>query len=534
MKKLQDEKFSKIRILIEENYKIVVCLFFVAYLFVGVNIFKDYGIPWDEEDVRYNGIMSLEYIFYGDQALLTHAEKYHGPAFEILLVVIRRILNLTRDPRAVYLMRHLVTFLLFYTSLLFFYLLCRRRFQSWKIGLLGSLFLILSPRIFADSFYNSKDIACLSLFIISIYTLVRYLDKKILRNASFHALTCALLIDVRIVGIIVPFFTIIFLGADLLITKIEETKSTKIVRSLLIYMILLSFFTVLFWPALWPNPLYSFIEAFKQMSHYPWPGNVLYFGKYINSADLPWHYIPVWIIISTPVLYIVCFFTGCSIVVKLLLKDPRQFYINKRDDLIYMAWFFLPLLAVIILRSVLYDAWRQMFFIYPAFLMLALAGLTSLFGYFKIKFQRLKYKIINTIFIIIVALSLIDVAKFMIRYHPFQNVYFNQLAGKNMQEVKANFELDYWGLSYRQALEYILKNDSDSIIKIYVANFPGKINANILDAADRCRLMYVKKPEEAKYFLSNYRGHKEEYPYKEELFSIKVNEAKIMVVYKIN
>lgn len=35
---------AKVKALIEKKYKIVVCLFFVAYLFIGISIFKDYGI----------------------------------------------------------------------------------------------------------------------------------------------------------------------------------------------------------------------------------------------------------------------------------------------------------------------------------------------------------------------------------------------------------------------------------------------------------------------------------------------------------
>jgi hypothetical protein len=122
----------------------------------------------------------------------------------------------------------------------------------------------------------------------------------------------------------------------------------------------------------------------------------------------------------------------------------------------------------------------------------------------------------------------------MVKYHPYQNVYFNILAGKNMVEIKNNFELDYWGLSYRQALEYILKKDMDKTIKICVANFPGMLNAKILTPNDLLRLAYVEKPEEAKYFLSNYRWHKEEYLYKEEYYSKKVGGVRIMVVYKMN
>jgi len=118
----------------------------------------------------------------------------------------------------------------------------------------------------------------------------------------------------------------------------------------------------------------------------------------------------------------------------------------------------------------------------------------------------------------------------MTKYHPYQNVYFNLLSGTN---VKNNFELDYWGLSYRKALEYILKNDTSQFIKVYVANDPEEINPCILTPNDRERIKYVEEPEDAKYFLSNYRWHKGDYPYRNEFYSIKINREKIMVVYKL-
>jgi len=525
---------AKVKDLIEKKYKIVVCLFFVAYLCLGISIFKHYGISWDELQSRDNGIMIANYVLKGDQSLLTYKDRYYGTAFETLLVAIERFLNLTESLRATFFMRHLVTFLLFYTGVLFFYLLCKYRFGSWKIGLLGSLFLILSPRIFAHSFYNSKDGACLAMFIISIYTLVKYLDKKTLSTAAFHALACALLIDIRIVGIIVPLFTVIFLIADLLIIRIKKIESKKIIVSFLIYAFLLIFFTVLFWPILWKNPVYHFINAFKLMSHYDYPYTVLYLGDYVKAMNLPWHYIPVWIIITTPVFYTFCFFISCFVSIKPLLRNPIQFYLSKKNDFIFILWFFLPLVVVIGIRSVLYDDWRQMFFIYPAFLMLSLVGLTSLFEFIKLKFQGLNYKIINVTLIFIIIFNLVNTAQFMIRYHPYQNVYFNKLTGRDMKEIKNNFELDYWGLSYRKALEFILKNDKSKIIKVFVANWPGKANAHTLTSNDINRLVYVENPNEAKYFLSNYKWHEEEYPLKEEYYSIKIDGAKIMVVYKVD
>lgn len=525
----------KIGNLVEQKYKIFVCIFFLLFLLIGIGIYKDYGISRDEPVQRDTGIIALEYVMGENQNLLTYRDKYYGQIFEILLVIVERALHLTQDIRLVYLMRHLVNFLAFFTGVVFFYRLCKFRFNSWKVGLLGSLFLILSPRIFADSFYNSKDLIFLSVFIISIYTLVTYLDNKSLPRAAIHALTCAFLIDIRILGIMVPLLTIIFFISDLFIIKLLKLRCKKTIGSILLYMCLLIFFTIIFWPTLWHSPVYNFIEAFKQMSHYPFIGTNLYLGDYIRSSDIPWHYVPVWIAITTPLLYTALFLVGCFYTIKLLIKNPAKFYIDRRYDLIFMLWFFLPLVSVIVMKSYLYNAWRQMFFIYPGLLIISMVGLTSIFKFIKTEFRNVVQKIISVVFIVLISFSLVNTGVFMVRYHPHQNVYFNILAGKNMKEVKYNFDLDYWGLSYRQALEYILKNDKGDDIKVCVANPSacGKINVFILPSEDRNRLIYVDDPEEADYFISNYRYHRDEYSYEHEYFSIKVGGEKIMVVYKL-
>jgi hypothetical protein len=100
--------------------------------------------------------------------------------------------------------------------------------------------------------------------------------------------------------------------------------------------------------------------------------------------------------------------------------------------------------------------------------------------------------------------------------------------------VKKDFDLDYWGLSYRQAFEYILQHDSRETIRICVPNFSVEHIAKIFPAKKRERLIPADWLDDADYFASNYRSHKEEYPYENEVFSIKIDGAKIMVVYKLN
>jgi len=118
----------------------------------------------------------------------------------------------------------------------------------------------------------------------------------------------------------------------------------------------------------------------------------------------------------------------------------------------------------------------------------------------------------------------------MIRYHPYQNVYFNILAGSDAGQ---KFELDYWGLSFRQGLEYIVKNDKRSVIKLS-ANVPPPLlnNAIFLERHDINRLR-LTSISQADYFLTNYRWHPQAYPLNQEVFTIAVDNQKIMSVFKL-
>jgi hypothetical protein len=125
----------------------------------------------------------------------------------------------------------------------------------------------------------------------------------------------------------------------------------------------------------------------------------------------------------------------------------------------------------------------------------------------------------------------------MIRNHPYQNVYFNFLAGK---ETTKNFEADYWGLSYRQVLQYLLDHDSSDIIKIFSVNWPGEANADILPIKQKERLQFVSL-DHARYYISNYRFPSEhdklfslEYPYNNPVFEIVVCGNKIAGAYLLD
>ncbi len=479
--------------------QISVCLFFLLFLVVGLCVFKDYGIPLDGTTQRnLNGIINVKYILGIDDALLTSIERYHGAAFEVFLVGMEKLLRLT-DSRHIYLLRHLMIFLLYYTGVFFFFLICKKRFQSWGIALFGTLLFILSPRIFANAFYNSKDIPFLAIFIISVYTLLQYLDRKTFQRAVIHAFMCGLLIDTRILGMFITAMTFFFVGIDLFLAyRSKKFNTAKTAATLLVFTVFLIVFIIMFWPILWDGPAYHFIQSFIQMIKYtPWIGSVFYFGSKIKGTNLPWHYAPVWMILTTPIMYTAAFFGGTVLCVKSILKSMVSALKNTRAryDLIFFLWFYTPLLSVIFLRSVLYDGWRHLFFIYPALIIISLHAYRYLFVFIeKFKAKNIRfYRLGICCMGVFILLSLIHTSAFMVKYHPHQNVYFNEIALLNMEKIRDNFELDYWGLSCRKGLEFLLDYDKSPEITVMCTDKHGRNNRLIMDEKQRRRLNIVRQ-----------------------------------------
>ena len=80
-------------------------------------------------------------------------------------------------------------------------------------------------------------------------------------------------------------------------------------------------------------------------------------------------------------------------------------------------------------------------------------------------------------------------------------VYFNHLAGN---DVGNKFEIDYWGLSNRTAIEHIAKNDLRNIIKIAgESNTRLQYTFYILNDSIKKRFKIVNY-KEADYIISVY------------------------------
>jgi hypothetical protein len=200
-----------------------------------------------------------------------------------------------------------------------------------------------------------------------------------------------------------------------------------------------------------------------------------------------------------------------------------------RNRLSWVLWLFVPLLSVIAGKATLYDGWRHLYFVYPALVLVAAEGAHAVVRAVR---PRLGAHA-GALAAVACAIVFAEPVSFLVRHHPYGNVYFNRLAGPDMRAVRDRFEVDYWGLSYRRGLEYVLRHDGRPDVRVLLRPGLGEASAAILPAAERMRLVFVEKRREAEYFLGNYRWHGEEYPFRREVFAVRVGDADIMTVYDL-
>jgi len=280
------------------------------------------------------------------------------------------------------------------------------------------------------------------------------------------------------------------------------------------------------WPFLWINPLENFVFAFRNMAKFRWELSVLLNGQFVKATELNWDYIPIWFSITTPIFYLITGLWGSVLLIFHFFENPSIYLSNskQRNNLFYLICFLSPVIIVISIHSVLYDGWRQLYFIYPSFVLLCIYGLNFLYK-----------KRWGNLFVIGSFIVFVFIGSLMVKTYPFQHVYFNKFVDTESPEYLRNrFELDYWGTSYKQSLEYILKHDHSPSINVSVENFPGEANANILTAKERLRINFVKR-EKATYFITNYRLHPQDYEDLEHLkwHSIKVGNNTINTIFKL-
>jgi len=502
-------------------------ILFSALLLVGLFTYKTYGMSWDEKEQRGIGLISYNYLVHGDSTLRHFSNNVYGVGVELPLVIIEKVFRM-KDVRSIFWMRHGITHLFLVFGAWAFFLLIDGLYKNKLLATLGFGMLVAMPLIYTHSFYNTKDVPFLSMYIICFWLAYRAFQKNTVGSFVMLGLGCGYLTNIRIMGILLVACISLFFLIDYIGVKKDLVKKKQIRTYFWIFLATALGTLYITWPYLYSNPVQNFTDAFKNMSRHGWEGIILFNGRSVKSTEVPWNYALTWFGITTPLIYLAAGITGIVFLIVHFFRNPGLFLTDKllRNQSLYVIGFFQPLVSVILFHSIIFDAWRHLYFIYPSFILMAIYGLHELFK------TRMKWVVV-----LVIVTGIGWSGEYMISNFPFQNIYFNVLAGKQEPEaLRKRWELDYWGNSFKQALEYIARTDTSRHITLAVSHPSVIFNRCMLPPSDSARFIfkgYENDAERADYFISGYRNHPEDYPFQAKaVYSIRVENSAIATVFK--
>lgn len=457
-------------------------LLFLLILVIASSVFDDYGGYTDELVEIQTSVVNVKYVFskipwlkdksglnlpiYNDFAtipeLQTYKDRTYGTTVMLPTILVSDLFNKPVSLSNLLKIRRIYVFLNFYLALICFYFLLKVRFKNELISLSGVVMLTLTPRFFAESFYNCKDIIFFSWFMISFCALGFYSFGKEKLGTVLFVFAFGLTVNSRFYGLILlpAFWYMVIL----------KNGIRKSIRQLTLVTLLSFAWIFVLSPYLWEFNWKQIISGLTFVTNLPGVGDAeLFMGRLIAPRDV-WYYLPVWMGITIPILYLVLFFIGAiSIFTQKTSQDVRFAWLSLMILLGSMA-------AIILSRATIYHGWRHAYFLYAPLIYLSVCGLEFLWGILVP--SAIGRRVKKGILICCLGLSFISTGSWMFDNHPFDFVYFNEIGRRYAHQ----FTRDYWGVASKSCLLYLNSAVQDETIRV-------GINADLTYGAAEFSLM---------------------------------------------
>ena len=450
---------------------------FALALLIGVAAADDYGIWGDTPHQRAIGEANLRHLA-GESGLNLLSPPWLGllgPIFEAPLALVERALG-RDDSRSIHLSRYLLTHLFFLAAGFAGYLLAQRMFGSRWLALFALALFLLHPRIYAHSFFNSKDVPFLAMFMICLWLAHRAFHPRTplgsgssrdgtavaapsppspVNSGAFVlcGIAAGLLTNLRVSGLAFVAVVILMRLCDVALAGGWRKRRCAVAScALFAFASAATYYATM--PYLWADPLERFGEIIAWSLAHPRDIPQLFQGQTVFSSQLPRSYLPVWFGITTPPLALALGAVGLAALVwrcvaargeggggrlrvrrtprwpariahgALLRNTPLRF------ELLVGACFVLSVLAVVVLQPTLYAGWRHFYFLWAPFVLLAASGLRTLAEALEGAGRRFLPLEVPAAAVVaaLAVLGLGAIAVEMARMHPFQDRYFNVLA----------------------------------------------------------------------------------------------------------
>jgi hypothetical protein len=418
----------------------------------------DFGVTWDEKDRHRNGELVWQFL-RGLRSRSAFAETgghlYPG-MFDTICAALETWIPWNR-----YEVRHAVNAVFGWIGVVYGGRLAARLFGPWA-GPLGLGLLALSPRYFADSMNNPKDLPFAAMTVVALYYISTVSSRWPYVPVSTGikiAVSLAMALNIRVGALVYLGYFGLLLLALVALERVTDWRRLLDTagRALAVVAATLILGTV-FWPWAGGSPLTRPFEALLGAANYPWSGIVLFNGRELRAEELPWYYAPWWFVISTP-----------PVVLIGLVLSP--FFTAGRDDALRRAglWFVavFPVVTGIVMGSTLYDGVRHLLFVYPPLVLLAVGGWAGILRARQPAWLRPAAAVV-------LGAGIVSLGVFHARFHPNQGVYFNAIVG-GPRGAFARYDMDYWGNCVLQAVEWTVDTARQARIPIAVSGTPDHL-----------------------------------------------------------
>jgi len=377
--------------------------------------------------------------------------KYYGQSVDNFTALINRVFNIENE----FLTRHFTGALFFWLLLFFAGLIGYQLSGSFWVSALTVFSILAMPRLFGQAFGNLKDIPFTTGYLAAIFMIVRFvkeLPKPKWNTSILLGLAIAFTTSVRIGGLILFGYLGLALITYFILKPfyLKQIFSTKLCLVRLLGQILVILLTgyfagLLFWPFALQNIFQNPLESLQVMEHYKVSIRQIFEGEWLWSTQLPWYYLPKWLLISTPEyifygfgVFLILFFT------KFIKQDSKQLFY----ELFLLFTLFFPIIYVIVINANLYSGVRQMIFVLPILVIFSSAGLIGLVNI-------LPYKSAKIAAMLFYFLLMILPVKHQASTFPADYIYFNNVSGGN-KKAWSNYEYDYYFHGIKKPAEYLI------------------------------------------------------------------------------
>ncbi len=421
---------------------IITGIYFVCLLFT----LGSYGVTTDEHADLLSGFKNLD--FYLGKGLDIEAigdRIYYGPMANMLYAISVIIFSQTLHILEQYDAMHLVEIIFGALTVFCTYWIAMSIFKDKKAAIFSAVILIMMPRFFGDAHNNPKDLPLTFFLALASLFFLRYLEDRKTRTFLLFSIGLACSFAVKFTAVIIlPVYALVFLAfvyfkKENLIEIISKEKWVYL-KGLVVFLISL----YVLWPYLVLNPVNGPVEIYKFSSTLPDFGENFNGIGYPGDVPKPGYYAPLFLAITIPILTLALLVFGTY--------KMRQ-EISNNPSVLFPLIFILIVFIVFAFPIPKYNGIRQFLYI------LVPISLLSGFGLYKI------YKIIENMkehqklfFGLLAILILYTAYDGLVRIHPGQTFYFNELVGK-IENVNENheFRVLYWEGYMRPCAEYIDK-----------------------------------------------------------------------------